>query len=505
MKKLAIILMFICLMSFSFGQVLVSPEPKVVPPPKPKVAPVPPKSIELPKEALVLKFRGTVKDIEREFYTTIEQGIDVIRDRKTNKLITGPFTVTAADGKVVGILNLLKGKMHGEELFFDENGEVKERNYWINGKWSKTPPPKIIPPQQKPVRPNSFAEKKSTNKKKPNRVVNFYGNSFFQFKFKSKEEKALWDSLPNWNSVHYNGDIKDIYKIHTHKLDAFGNLIDENPTKGYTGLAKIVLDFIFEPERMILHLKDGYVVKLEIFNLDGDKCGHHTYKDGKKDGQCIHSFGFEGRMITNYKDGRKEGTETEVYPKGQKKREVNYKDGRKEGTETYWYENGQKKGEVNFKDGKLDGLWTWWNESGQKEREGKNKDGRREGTETYWYESGQKEREVNYKDGEKEVTETYWYESGQKSSERNKSDDIFQGISTTWYEDGEKHAEFSFTDGYLMSAKVWKPNGEISKDSKVTEGNGKIIYYDSEGKEIFHTPVKDGEILSAGFFPQGRF
>ena len=102
MKKIAIFLIFICLLSFSSGQVLVSPEPKV--------APVPPKSIGLPKEVLVLKFRGTVKDIEREFYTTIEQGIDVIRDRKTNKLITGPFTVTTADGKVVGILNLLKGK-----------------------------------------------------------------------------------------------------------------------------------------------------------------------------------------------------------------------------------------------------------------------------------------------------------------------------------------------------------------------------------------------------------
>ena len=45
-----------------------------------------------------------------------------------------------------------------------------------------------------------------------------------------------------------------------------------------------------------------------------------------------------------------------------------------------------------------------------------------------------------------------------------------------------------------MSATVWKPNGEISKESKVTEGNGKIIYYDSEGKEIYHLPVKDGII-----------
>jgi len=50
-----------------------------------------------------------------------------------------------------------------------------------------------------------------------------------------------------------------------------------------------------------------------------------------------------------------------------------------------------------------------------------------------------------------------------------------------------------------MSANVWKPNGEISKESKVTEGNGKIIYYDSEGKEIYHVSVEDGKTLTSQF------
>ena len=40
------------------------------------------------------------------------------------------------------------------------------------------------------------------------------------------------------------------------------------------------------------------------------------------------------------------------------------------------------------------------------------------------------------------------------------------------------------------------PNGDISNESKVTEGNGKIICYDLEGKEIYHEPVKDGIIVS---------
>ena len=151
MKKLAISLTFIFLVSFSFGQVPIPPKPKVVP-----------KPIELTQETLTVRFKGTRDDIEKEFYVLSEQGIDTMRDRKTKKLITGSLTVTEANGKVLGVVNLLKGKMHGEELFFDDNGKVKERNYWINGKPSKTPPrftlpPKIIPP--KTSRPSSDVAK----------------------------------------------------------------------------------------------------------------------------------------------------------------------------------------------------------------------------------------------------------------------------------------------------------------------------------------------------------
>jgi hypothetical protein len=41
------------------------------------------------------------------------------------------------------------------------------------------------------------------------------------------------------------------------------------------------------------------------------------------------------------------------YPNGQKYAEIHYKDGKKEGLETDWYENGQKEIEGNYKDGIL--------------------------------------------------------------------------------------------------------------------------------------------------------
>ena len=33
-----------------------------------------------------------------------------------------------------GEVNLLNGRLHGEEIFFDRTGEITERNFWDNGR-----------------------------------------------------------------------------------------------------------------------------------------------------------------------------------------------------------------------------------------------------------------------------------------------------------------------------------------------------------------------------------
>ena len=64
--------------------------------------------------------------------------------------------------------------------------------------------------------------------------------------------------------------------------------------------------------------------------------------------------GPKGKVVT-YKDGKKDGKETNWYRNGQKRSEVTYKDGALDGLHTYWYENGQKKWERIWKDGKEGG------------------------------------------------------------------------------------------------------------------------------------------------------
>mgnify|MGYP001231357275 CR=1 FL=1 len=82
------------------------------------------------------------------------------------------------------------------------------------------------------------------------------------------------------------------------------------------------------------------------------------------------------------------GKSFELYKDGQKRYEVNYKDGKKDGLETNWHQNGQKTIEKNWKDGKPDGVWA------------------------IWHKNGEKQEEVNWKDG-KIISRKYWNSKGE--------------------------------------------------------------------------------------------
>ena len=82
--------------------------------------------------------------------------------------------------------------------------------------------------------------------------------------------------------------------------------------------------------------------------------------------------------------------------------EVNYKDGKKDGNETEWYADiGQIKFEKNYKDGKLDGKWIeWYYDILKRSLQGNYKDGKKDGKWTKWDENGRIKAEIIFKDGE---------------------------------------------------------------------------------------------------------
>ena len=137
-----------------------------------------------------------------------------------------------------------------------------------------------------------------------------------------------------------------------------------------------------------------------------------------------------------------------------------------------------------------------WSKDGQKESERNYKKGLWDGLSTWWYENGQKKREQNYKYGMFDGLRNEWYENGQKKKEGNfKDDGKLDGLQTEWYKNGQKKEELNYKDGKLSFAKVWLPDGKECPESKVIDGNGTLITYSLEGKEISRRNIKAGTIL----------
>ena len=82
---------------------------------------------------------GTVNEVEINFITKLIDGIDTVFDRSSNVPYSGKMRIIDNSGSITGELKLLKGRMHGEELYF-ENKILIEKNLWENGKFIKTLP-----------------------------------------------------------------------------------------------------------------------------------------------------------------------------------------------------------------------------------------------------------------------------------------------------------------------------------------------------------------------------
>jgi len=72
------------------------------------------------------------------------------------------------------------------------------------------------------------------------------------------------------------------------------------------------------------------------------------------------------------------------------------------------------------------------------------------------------------------------------------------GKRTRWYENGKRETLFTWKEGKLTAAEVWKPNGDKCPATKLdSNGNGVIVYYDEEGMEIYRMTFKDGNPVLA--------
>ncbi len=76
---------------------------------------------------------GTVAEAEEQFITELINGIDTVRDANSQQPFSGRMQILNQSGSLIGEVNLLDGRLHGEETFMSESGVVTERNIWKKG------------------------------------------------------------------------------------------------------------------------------------------------------------------------------------------------------------------------------------------------------------------------------------------------------------------------------------------------------------------------------------
>ena len=203
-------------------------------------------------------------------------------------------------------------------------------------------------------------------------------------------------------------------------------------------------------------------------------------------------------FVKTYKDGERNGLQTDWYENGQKSCEVSWKDGKKDGVQTEWYENGTKKEIRNYLDGvmigsniidtitytiglPIPGFEIDVTEPRVKPIDGSTlvtKDDQRyvpgsekpySGVAVIYYENGEKKEEGTYKDGKKDGLWTGWYKNGGIIYKGGYENGQMNELWIWWHDNGEKSMERTFIKGSLTDNwSLWKKDGSIYKNNSLS-------------------------------------
>jgi antitoxin component YwqK of YwqJK toxin-antitoxin module len=228
---------------------------------------------------------------------------------------------------------------------------------------------------------------------------------------------------------------------------------------------------------------------------NGEKMKEFSYKDGILDGS-FSKWNEDGQLLTqqHYSLGKWNGTWLQFYhPPGHLKEERHYEDGKPVGIWSKWASSGLMTEKCFYSDGMKNGISMRWHENGQLASKAIYEDGGLNGLLQEFSPSGQQLLSAGYKHGIKWGLEKKWYENGSQGSK------IFwnnrgrkHGKIEAWFNNGNRKTVRHYDNGNLLEAQSWRPDGKLNPDV-VQHGNGKLIYYDVNGK-ITHTQFfQEGE------------
>ena len=373
------------------------------------------------------------------------------------------------DGMVKGLNEYGKLIKEGKWLFWDEEGNIKEDVYYING----------------------IRDGLTTYFSKS-------GNENSKIIYKNGDP---WNG--EWTTWYHDGGKKE--------SGFYENGQKKSPWTSWfeNGQKKYVVNYQN-------NIKHGLYTE---WNDDGRLTKDINYDDGNKISEYLVIYEGIGYTEINKRNGRLSGSWIMWFTNGKKGEEGFYKDGKKSGAWNGWYVNGEKKYSGKFINGKSDGNYTELDQKGliTKNIEYKNgsilseyhvirddkgiteynkKNGVLEGLWTQWFSNGEKAEEGHYKNGKKSGNWNAWFSA---SNKKKYTSEYFSGkrsgIYSEWDRKGKKIQEISYSKGkrikeYLI---IQDAAGYMEINKKYGTLDGSWIKWYSDDKKKEEGEYRDGK------------
>jgi len=496
-------------------------------------------------------WRGTADQAEKKFKSLSENGIDVVRDRFANELVTGKVQIISSKENIVGEINLFNGKLHGAEVFYFED-EVEETVYWINGERSQAPPETVIkfdPNKLKylsyhfkyikwlrnpiPFGGEDVIKKIQEADKRDETVCLFIDENISDITPIAELEKlgaldlsknkisdiSPLKNLRNLQILHLNDNkisnlnsLSELHKLET--LDLRSNEIEDiSPIIGLKNLKVLLLTKTPKHSDELL-LKEALPNTKIVFTptLEISKKGRGYLYKGEKHGLWnlfneVPSFSSrEMKSSTgSFVRGKKHGYWVGWQQNGQKAYEGSFENGRIKGNWIFYQEDGNKSSEGLYSNAKKNGVWREWTylQNGYRMSSGMYVDDLKEGI---WVDSDNRghSSKINFHNGNRHgpalLTEFNFFENIYYLSEGNYIKDFKDGLWISSYIDGGKKSSKNFKQGWMHGLSTyWDKNGqktyEVNHKNGRQDGIEKAWY--NNGQKKFEKHYKIGKLTDA--------
>ena len=118
--------------------------------------------------------------------------------------------------------------------------------------------------------------------------------------------------------------------------------------------------------------------------------------------------------------------------------------------------------------------------------------GQKQGTWMAWHSNGQKLSEIAWENDLMSGSFRTWHENGQVGTIGQTRDGEVDGAWKEYYENGKLDAQSINKMGTLVSIEVFMADGSYCKNSKVTQGRGTFIDYDTDGSALRSRTFENG-------------